>query len=66
MRENLAPTVCLLGEYMCQGKLHQTVRGRYASMEAGPRRDTMLTNSDQAKAHPDERDLAQLAAAVRG
>ena len=66
VRENLAPTVCLLGEYMCQGKMPQTVRERYESMEAGPRRDALLANFDQAKAHPDEQDLAQLAAAVRG
>ena len=66
VRENLAPTVSLLGEYMCQGKMPQTVRERYEAMEAGSHRDAMLENFDRAKTHPDERDLALLADAVRG
>lgn len=66
VRENLAPTVSLLGEYMCQGKMPQTVRERYETMEAGSHRDAMLENFDRAKTHPDERDLALLADAVRG
>ena len=57
VRENLAPTVSLLGEYM---------RERYEAMEAGSHRDAMLENFDRAKTHPDERDLALLADAVRG
>ena len=53
VRENLAPTVSLLGEYMCQGKMPQPVRERYEAMEAGSHRDAMLENFDRAKTHPD-------------
>ena len=49
---------------MCQGKMPQAVRDRYAAMEESPRRTAMLENFDQALSHPDQEDLARLQAAV--
>ena len=66
VRENLAPTVSLLGEYMCQGKMPMSVRERYMQMEDSPRRSAMLANFDAALSHPDGDDLARLKAAVAG
>ena len=50
---------------MCQGKMPQAVRDRYASMEDSPRRTSMLENFDKALSHPDEQDLKQLKEKVR-
>ena len=49
---------------MCQGKMPQAVRDRYAAMEDSPRRTAMLENFDRAISHPDQQDLARLRAAV--
>ena len=64
-RGNLADTVTLLGGWMCQGKMPQSVRDRYVAMEDSPRRTAMIENFDQALAHPNEADLAALCAAVQ-
>lgn len=64
VKANLAPGVQVTGTYMCQGKMPQAVRDRYAAMEESPRRTTMLENFDQALSHPDQEDLARLQAAV--
>ena len=63
-KANLAPGVQVTGTYMCQGKMPQAVRDRYAAMEENPRRTAMLENFDQALSHPDQEDLARLQAAV--
>ena len=64
VKANLAPGVQVTGTYMCQGKMPQAVRDRYAAMEESPRRTAMLANFDQALSHPDQEDLARLQAAV--
>lgn len=64
VKANLAPGVQVTGTYMCQGKMSQAVRDRYAAMEENPRRTAMLENFDQALSHPDQEDLARLQAAV--
>ena len=64
-RGNLADTVTLLGGWMCQGKMPQSVRDRYVAMEDSPRRTAMIENFDQALAHPNDADLAALCAAVQ-
>ena len=63
---NLAPQVRLIGSYMCQGKMPQSVRDRYLQMEDSPRRSTMLANFDAALNHPDMDDLNRLKAVVAG
>lgn len=64
VKANLAPGVQVTGTYMCQGKMPQAVRDRYAAMEESPRRTAILENFDQALSHPDQEDLARLQAAV--
>lgn len=64
VKANLAPGVQVTGTYMCQGKMPQAVRDRYAAIEENPRRTAMLENFDQALSHPDQEDLARLQAAV--
>lgn len=63
---NLATQVRLIGSYMCQGKMPQSVRDRYLQMEDSPRRSTMLANFDAALNHPDMDDLNRLKAVVAG
>ena len=64
VRQHLAPSVQVTGTYMCQGKMPQAVRDRYAAMGDSPQRTAMLENFDRALAHPDEQDLAKLRAIV--
>ena len=64
VKDNLAAGVQVVGTYMCQGKMPQAVRDRYAAMEDSPRRTAMLENFDRAVSHPDQQDLARLKAAV--
>lgn len=59
-KENLAPGVEVVGQYMCQGKMPQGVRRRYEAMEDSPRRQMMLDNFDRALSHPDAADLERL------
>ena len=64
VRDNLAPGVTVLGGWMCQGKMPQSVRDRYAAMPDSPRRTAMLENFDLALTHPDQADLDALCAAA--
>jgi len=52
------------GEFMCQGKMPQTVRERYMSMKAQPNPpanlDMLIENFDRALSHPDAGDLERL------
>lgn len=64
VQENLSQEATVIGTYMCQGKMPDSVRARYQAMEDSPRRTAMLENFDQALTHPDDLDLAQLKAAV--
>lgn len=60
----LPPSAAVLGRFMCQGRMPDAVRARYAAMPEGERRTQMLANFDMARTHPDEADLAALTAAV--
>lgn len=64
VKAHMGRDVQLIGTYMCQGKMPQQVRDRYAGMEDSPRRTAMLQNFDQALGHPDAQDLARLKSAV--
>ena len=64
VKAHLPPEAAVAGTFMCQGKMPQAVRDRYAAMEDSPRRTAMLENFDRALSHPDEEDLQRLRAAV--
>lgn len=64
VRGNLADSVTWLGGWMCQGKMPQSVRDRYAAMEENSHRTAMIENFDKALTHPDDADLAALCAVV--
>ena len=64
VKEEIPEGVHVVGEYMCQGKMPDTVRRRYEQMEDSPRRAMMLADFDQAASHPDAADLARLKAAA--
>ena len=54
----------IVGEYMCQGKMPQSVRERYVKMKENPEHpdniDTLIENFDKALSHPDADDMEQL------
>ena len=64
-RQNLPDDATVCGSYMCQGKMPDVVRERYAAMEPSPKRDMMLENFQKALAHPNEDDLAALTKLVQ-
>ena len=69
VKGHLAADNEVVGTYMCQGKMPQSVRKRYEGMmEQNPgdeRIKGMIENFDRAMAHPDEADLNLLGEAVR-
>lgn len=60
VKEEIPEGVHVVGEYMCQGKMPDTVRRRYEQMEDSPRKQIMLENFDRALAHPGREDLEHL------
>ena len=54
----------IVGEYMCQGKMPQSVRERYVALKAQPQHpaniDALIENFDLALSHPDAADLDKL------
>lgn len=52
----------LVGHYMCQGKMPQSVRERYVAMlDQNPEKfQSLINNFDQAMTHPDTNDLDML------
>ena len=58
----------MIGSYMCQGRMPQSVRERYIKMKNSPlpipNLDKMIENFDNAVSHPDETDLQRLKDAV--
>ena len=60
----------IVGEYMCQGKMPQSVRDRYVMMKAQPDHmpniDMLIENFDHALTHPDENDLNNLKKKILG
>ena len=59
----------IIGEYMCQGRMPQSVRKRYLKMKEAPDHpanpDVLIQNFDCALSHPDADDLERLRQAVR-
>ena len=59
----------IVGEYMCQGRMPQSVRERYLKMKDAPNHpanlDVLIQNFDCALSHPDVDDLERLRKAVR-
>ena len=64
MGENLGESNTLLGHFLCQGKMPQSVRARYEAMEQNEKTKAMLQNFDAALSHPDAADLQALEQAV--
>ena len=60
VRAELPDEVTVVGAYMCQGKMPDSVRRRYEQMEDSPRKQIMLDNFDRALAHPGKEDLEAL------
>lgn len=58
----------IVGEYMCQGGMPQSVRERYLKMKEAPDHpqnlDVLIQNFDCALSHPDANDLEKLKEAV--
>lgn len=58
----------VIGEFMCQGKMPQSVKERYEKMKQQPNCipniDMLIENFNTALTHPDENDLNRLKQAV--
>ena len=68
VKKHLDGSNTLLGSYMCQGRMPQSVRDRYVKMKASPlpipNVDMLIENFDRAATHPDAEDLQKLKDAV--
>ena len=64
VKQSVGPSNSVFGEYMCQGKMPQSVRDRYMKMKTQPEHpaniDALIENFDRALSHPDEDDLERL------
>ena len=64
VRQSIDPSNTIIGEYMCQGKMPQSVRERYMKMKENPEDpanlDALIKNLDCALAHPESDDLEKL------
>ena len=64
IKESIDSSNTIIGEYMCQGKMPQSVRERYVKMKEQPNYmpnlDMMIKNFDSALSHPDKNDLDKL------
>ena len=65
VQANVPDSCEIVGTFMCQGKMPDVVRERYAAMEPSPKRDMMLENFQKALAHPNEDDLTALTKLVQ-
>ena len=69
VKKHLDRSNTVIGTYMCQGKMPQSVRERYVKMQASPlpipNLDSLIENFDRAATHPDAEDLHRLTAAVK-
>ena len=65
----LDPSCHVVGTFMCQGKMPESVREKYESMKDGVLPGTMvksmLDNFDKARSHPDRDDLRNLERMIR-
>ena len=70
IKQSVDPSNTVVGEYMCQGKMPQSVRDRYMKMKAQPEHsaniDALIENFDRALSHPDEDDLERLRKIILG
>ena len=68
MRQSIDASNTVVGTYMCQGRMPQTVRERYLKMKEQPEHptnlDALIENFDRALPHPDAEDLERLRKAV--
>ena len=68
VKESVDESNTVIGEFMCQGKMPQTVRERYIKMKSlpnpAPNLDMLIENFDRALSHPDENDLKRLRLSV--
>lgn len=68
VKGNIDSSNQIIGEYMCQGKMPQSVRERYLKMKESnncpPNIDALIDNFDKALTHPDEKDLEKLSQKV--
>ena len=67
-QRSIDPSNTVIGTYMCQGRMPQTVRERYVKMKGQPEHpanlDALIENFDRAMSHPDGEDLRALQEAV--
>ena len=70
VRQAIDASNTIVGEYMCQGKMPQSVRDRYVKMkempDAKPNLDALIENFDRALSHPDQEDLDALRRKITG
>ena len=70
VKQSVDPSNTVIGAYMCQGKMPQSVRDRYMKMKAQPEHsaniDALIKNFDRALSHPDEDDLERLRKIILG
>ena len=68
VKSNIDSSNEIIGEYMCQGKMPNSVRERYMKMKESdncpPNIDALIDNFDKALSHPDEKDLEKLSQKV--
>lgn len=68
VKRAIDPSNTVIGTYMCQGRMPQTVRERYVKMKGQPEHpanlDALIENFDRAMSHPDGENLRALQEAV--
>lgn len=64
VRQSIDSSNEVIGAYMCQGKMPQSVRDRYIKMKENPEHpanlEMLIENFDRALSHPDADDLERL------
>ena len=69
VKKNIDESNTVIGEFMCQGKMPESVRERYEKMKSQsnhmPNLDALIKNFDNALSHPDNNDLENLKKAVQ-
>ena len=64
VKKHLDRSNTVIGTYMCQGKMPQSVRERYVKLKENPEHpanlDALIKNFDCALSHPDSDDLEKL------
>ncbi len=67
-KEAIDDSNTVIGEYMCQGKMPQSVKDRYIKMKeqtnCPPNIDMLIENFDRALSHPNKDDLNKLVEAA--